>query len=139
MYILEKTEKGWSCTDNETLFNIQWEDHKFNDVNTQKIGFIDKEPDDAGKIAKMATAMADWLSAFHYNKICEPVSPRLRIGHAIEVIRKQKKLTQQELADRTELQRSTIDRIEKGKFNVSIDLLNTIAEALNLEITIAEI
>lgn len=61
---------------------------------------------------------------------------RQRIGQRIAEIRKEKGLTQQDLADRTGIQRNHISRIEQGRYSVGFDTLQLIAEALggNVEI-----
>ena len=61
---------------------------------------------------------------------------RLRIGQSIADLRKQKGMTQQDLADITGNQRNHISRIESGKYSVGFDTLQTIAEALDADIRI---
>lgn len=61
---------------------------------------------------------------------------RLRIGQRIADLRKQKDMTQQDLADITGNQRNHISRIESGKYSVGFDTLQTIAEALDADIRI---
>ena len=55
---------------------------------------------------------------------------RQRIGQHIAQLRKEKGMTQQDLADRVEMQRSHIARIEAGRYSVGLDTLTAIAEAL---------
>lgn len=55
---------------------------------------------------------------------------RQRIGQRIADLRKQRGITQQTLADLTEMQRNHISRIESGKYSVGFDTLQVIAEAL---------
>ncbi|OYN89274.1 helix-turn-helix domain-containing protein [Parenemella sanctibonifatiensis] len=52
------------------------------------------------------------------------------IGTLIREARKQRGLTQQELADQLSTSQSAIGRIEAGKQNVSLDMINRIATAL---------
>ena len=61
---------------------------------------------------------------------------RQRIGQRIADLRKQKGMTQQDLADITGNQRNHISRIESGKYSVGFDTLQTIAEALDADIRI---
>ena len=61
---------------------------------------------------------------------------RQRIGQSIADLRKQKGMTQQDLADITGNQRNHISRIESGKYSVGFDTLQTIAEALDADIRI---
>ena len=55
---------------------------------------------------------------------------RQRIGQRIADLRKEKGMTQQDLADVTGNQRNHISRIESGKYSVGFDTLQAIAEAL---------
>ena len=61
---------------------------------------------------------------------------RQRIGTDIAELRKQRGMTQQDLADRTGIQRNHISRIEQGRYSVGFDTLQMIAEAMggNVEI-----
>ena len=55
---------------------------------------------------------------------------RQRIGQHIAQLRKEKGMTQQDLADRVEMQRVHIARIEAGRYSVGLDTLTAIAQAL---------
>lgn len=55
---------------------------------------------------------------------------RKRIGQRIADLRKERGMTQQDLADLTDNQRNHISRIENGKYSVGFDTLQAIAEAL---------
>ena len=61
---------------------------------------------------------------------------RLRIGQRIAELRKELGLTQQDVADRTGLQRNHLSRIEQGRYSVGFDTLQAIAEALGGNIDI---
>ena len=61
---------------------------------------------------------------------------RERIGGQIKAIREKKGLTQQKLADMTGKQKSTISKIEGGKFNPSIDILSDILIHLDSKLII---
>lgn len=58
------------------------------------------------------------------------------IGKQIADIRKEKGLTQKELAQKCGIQQSNISRLEKGQYNPSIVLLESIAEALDKKLEI---
>jgi UDP-N-acetylglucosamine 1-carboxyvinyltransferase len=64
---------------------------------------------------------------------------RLRIGLLIANLRQEKGLTQGQLADDTGISQANISRMEKGKYNVSIDLLSSILYALDHQIEFSEI
>jgi transcriptional regulator with XRE-family HTH domain len=55
---------------------------------------------------------------------------RQRIGQHIAQLRKEQGMTQQDLANRVEMQRSHIARIEAGRYSVGLDTLTAIAQAL---------
>jgi transcriptional regulator with XRE-family HTH domain len=55
---------------------------------------------------------------------------RQRIGHDIAQLRKEQGMTQQDLADRVEMQRAHIARIEAGRYSVGLDTLTAIVQAL---------
>ena len=59
---------------------------------------------------------------------------RQRIGQRIAQLRKDRGITQQELAERTGMQQGNIARIEAGKYSARFDTLQTIAEAMGLTV-----
>ena len=61
-------------------------------------------------------------------------SERLRIGQRIAELRKERGLTQTQLAERCGLQQAHIARIEAGRYSVGLDTLALIAEALGRKI-----
>lgn len=63
---------------------------------------------------------------------------RLEIGLSIKQIREGRGLTQEQLAEIMSISRSTISKIESGKFNFSIDYLSRFADFLNFEIILKE-
>lgn len=63
---------------------------------------------------------------------------RLRIGGQVAAIRKKKGLSIRELAEACGVTAQNITKIEHGKYNVSVDILGKICEALDCRIKIAE-
>lgn len=61
---------------------------------------------------------------------------RQRIGQAIAQLRKEKGMTQAELADRSGLGQGHIARLEAGKYGVTIDVLSSIAGAMESKVEI---
>lgn len=61
---------------------------------------------------------------------------RIKIGNSIAELRAKKGISQNELAEITGLQQANICRIEKGKYNVSIDILQKVCDALDANIKI---
>jgi len=58
---------------------------------------------------------------------------RQQIGSRIKVLRMQKKLTQMELASRANVHRSYLASIESGDRNISLDSLEKIIKALDID------
>ncbi|PET02436.1 transcriptional regulator [Bacillus cereus] len=56
----------------------------------------------------------------------------MSIPKNIKRYRKEKKMTQRELAEKANISRSYLGDIECGRYNPSLDTLNTIAKALNV-------
>ena len=63
---------------------------------------------------------------------------RIRIGGQVATIRKEKGLSIRELAESCGVTAQNITKIEHGKYNVSIDILGKICEALECRIDIME-
>lgn len=57
-----------------------------------------------------------------------------KLGNNVRKIRLQKGISQEELSYLSELDISQIGRIERGKVNTSISILNKIATALKIEL-----
>lgn len=58
------------------------------------------------------------------------------IGKRIAELRAEKKLSLQELSDKSGVTKANISRIENGKYNVGIDVLTKLAEAINCTIVV---
>ena len=61
---------------------------------------------------------------------------RQRIGQDIAQLRKEKRMTQQDMTDATGVKRNHISRIEQGHYSVGFDTLQAIADALDADIRI---
>lgn len=61
---------------------------------------------------------------------------RIKMGGKIKELREAAGLTQEQLADKTGLQRSNIARIESGKYSTGQDILSRIATALGKKLDI---
>lgn len=58
-----------------------------------------------------------------------------KVGKKIRIIRKQKKLTQEELASKIGIHVTTLGRIERGESNPPLQTINRIAQALGIKIS----
>jgi DNA-binding XRE family transcriptional regulator len=63
---------------------------------------------------------------------------RIKIGDAIKNLREKKGYNQDELAEIMNVNRSTISKIENGKFNLSIDYLSKFSWFLDFEFQLNE-
>ena len=63
---------------------------------------------------------------------------RDRIGARITILRKQSGLTQEQLADKAGIQRTHLGRIENGKYAVTLETIQAIAEALGMTVDIID-
>jgi transcriptional regulator with XRE-family HTH domain len=62
------------------------------------------------------------------------MTERERIGLRIQEIRNEKKLSQKELAELSEVTPANLSRIEQGKYSPGLDVLTKIANGLNRKI-----
>lgn len=63
---------------------------------------------------------------------------RIEIGHSIREIREKRGLSQEQLAEKMSISRSTISKIESGKFNCSIDYLSKFSLSLGFNLGISD-
>ena len=68
----------------------------------------------------------------------EKQQTRDRIGQRIAALRKAAGLTQEELANRAQLQRTHIGRIEAGRYAVTLETVQAIAQALGMTVDIVD-
>jgi transcriptional regulator with XRE-family HTH domain len=64
------------------------------------------------------------------------INNRIELGEKIRQYREAKGLTSQQLADQMNISRSTISKIEAGKWNYGIDTLNSFAVYLDFKVNI---
>jgi DNA-binding XRE family transcriptional regulator len=63
---------------------------------------------------------------------------RLKMGETIREIREKRGYSQDQLAEIMEVNRSTISKIENGKFSFSIDYLSKFSWFLNFDLTVVD-
>jgi transcriptional regulator with XRE-family HTH domain len=63
---------------------------------------------------------------------------RSKIGSTLREIREKRGFSQEQLAEKMNISRSTISKIESGKFNCSIDYLAKFAAVLDFEIILQD-
>lgn len=132
----------WLCTDLSCGLKAAWEDKKYNDtvVITAPPGMSSPE-----QLAKSAREMGDWLAQCHQGKVFQEDHSvqagtelfRAHIGQLVKTLREDAGLNEYDFAARVGLSPSHIYRIEKGKYNLTIDTLGKICNSLGVEIRIA--
>jgi len=80
--------------------------------------------------------LAQQLKNPEFKKRYDEYGKQLEIAYQILKLRKQKNISQAQLAKRLKTKQSNIARIEAGKQNLSIQTLNSIARALNSDLTV---
>jgi transcriptional regulator with XRE-family HTH domain len=63
---------------------------------------------------------------------------RLKLGDKIRIVREQKGYSQEQLAEKMDINRSTISKIENGKFSITVDYLVRFSIFLDYEFKIVE-
>lgn len=66
------------------------------------------------------------------------MNERERIGARIAELRKSLGMNQEDLAAKCGLQRTTVSKIERGRFSVSVDMLSRICVALGARIELTQ-
>lgn len=77
-----------------------------------------------------------WVGYYQTKGDISKYKERMRIGKLVMELRKKKGYTLQELGELCGINLQNIAKIEKGKYNVSIDILGRIATALDAKLTI---
>lgn len=145
-YLLQKSDKrplGWVLTDTENQIVCRFIEGQFNE--TQQITLLeDANPRMVMEMPRIMREMADWLTKNHYELVF--TSPQLLtqearkdVGECIRRAREEKGLSLRQVEKLTGVAFNHIGRIERGKYNVTIDTLAVIANALGVRITFTDI
>lgn len=145
-YLLQKSDKrplGWVLTDTENQIVCRFIEGQFNE--TQQITLLeDANPRMVMEMPRIMREMADWLTKNHYELVF--TSPQLLtqearkdVGESIRRAREAKGLSLRQVEKLTGIAFNHIGRIERGKYNVTIDTLAVIANALGVRITFTDI
>ena len=144
-YILQKSSEDplwWVLTDTEAEIVCRFKEGEFND--TQKFTLLREDNEyDLNELPAIAAAMADWLRDNHHEIIFTSPQTIIRqsrkaIGQQLKEMRETKGITLRHLAKLTGIAYNHICRIEQGKYNVTIDTLAIIADALGGKLTLSE-
>jgi transcriptional regulator with XRE-family HTH domain len=63
---------------------------------------------------------------------------RLKLGDKIRIVREQRGYSQEQLAEKMNINRSTISKIENGKFSITVDYLVRFSIFLDYEFKVIE-
>ena len=63
---------------------------------------------------------------------------RLKLGDKIRIVREQRGYSQEQLAELMNINRSTISKIENGKFSITVDYLVRFSICLDYEFKVVE-
>ncbi len=89
---------------------------------------------------KPVTAPFDSITADFTKEDWRTVESEKKYYHLVTSLREQRKkngLTQKELADRSQLPRATIVKVESGKRNATLETLTNMAQALGKDLVIS--
>ena len=138
-YIVQRasTPGWWVATDNENGMVVQFEHGHYDDTRKVTLlnGYALSSEKEAVKVAAYLRGLSDWLRDNHYEKLYT-LNMRQEIGIQIRRERKRQGLSGKELAERAGFVESTINKIENGKWNVSIDILEKVCDALGVTLQI---
>lgn len=79
------------------------------------------------------TDLLEWANA-----LASDYSPRIAIGRQVAVIRNKRGISTRQLAEMCGVTYVNINKIENGKYNVSIDILHKVCEALDVDIKLID-
>lgn len=60
---------------------------------------------------------------------------RLRLGRAIRRLREEREISQEGLADKAKIHRTTMSEIERGITNISVDIAERISNGLGIKLS----
>lgn len=128
-WVLTDTESGTVCTFKAGEFN---ETQEFVTVGATA---------DPSVLASIAKEMTDWLVEHHYELIYQngeecKRSMRKYIGAQLRQIREEKGYTLRDVAKLTGIAYNHIGRIERGEYNVTLDTLALLCDALDTDLRV---
>jgi len=130
-------ENYFNVTEISTGTIIQFE--KWNFDETKSVMFYEDSESSVVQSGEIITRVFEWLAMYHYGLLVN-ISDNHRniIGKKLHSLRMEKGLSLRELANACDLPKNTISRIEQGTWNLSVEMLNKIVNALDAEIEITK-
>lgn len=144
-YLLQKSNEDplwWVLTDTEEGVVCRFKEGEYND--SQKFTLLGEDSEyDLANLPSILAGMSDWLRENHYEIVFSSpqkaiLLARQSIGRQVREAREAKGWTLRYLAKLTGIAFNHIGRIEQGKYNVTIDSLAVIADALGVELILSE-
>ncbi len=146
-YILQKScddPLWWVVTDTEEQLVCRFREGDFN--GSQKhtmLNDIKLTEAEAPRLAAAANGIAEWLRENHYELLFSSPTEikqgaRKSIGEELKSAREDAGYTLRDLAKMTGIAFNHIGRIEKGQYNVTLDTLALLADALGMEIGLCD-
>lgn len=140
-YTLQRSDTQplwWVLTDTENQVVCRFREGEFNE--TQKFTPLnDASEYDVSKLPSIAADMSQWLADNHYELIF--MSPteaktdtRQYVGEQLRQLREEQGYSLRDLAELTGIAYNHIGRIEQGRYNVTLDTLAVICDALDVNI-----
>ncbi|WP_301048928.1 MULTISPECIES: helix-turn-helix domain-containing protein [Muribaculaceae] len=141
-YTLEKSAERplwWVLTDTEGGLVCCFEEGRFND--TQEFTFVEGVRIDPLQVARLVNEMAQWVRDTHYEILMTSPTAikdkaRQSVGEQLRKARESKGWTVRYVERLTGIANNHISRIEQGKYNVTLDTVAVLADALGVKVTI---
>lgn len=142
-YLIQESNEDplwWVLTDTQEGVVCRFREGDFNE--SQKFTLLkDNSEYDIASLPSVVNAMTEWLRETHYELIFsspQTIAEKARIetGRQLKEAREAKGWTLRYLAILTGIAFNHIGRVETGRYNVTIDTLAILADALDVKITI---
>lgn len=141
-YTLEKSSERplwWVLTDTEGGLVCCFEEGRFND--TQEFTFLEGVRINPLQVARLVNDMAQWARDTHYEILMTSPTAikdkaRQSVGEQLRKAREAKGWAVHYVERLTGIANNHISRIEQGKYNVTLDTVAVLADALGVKVTI---
>ena len=136
------SEDGWwVATDKTNGIVVRFQEGLFN--QTAKVTMLDDDVPSAIDSATALRELSEWLAVYHEGLAVDEDGQRLhnriRIGRLIAERRRELGISVRQLAEKSGVSYQNITKIENGRYNVSVDILGKLCDALGMKIDISGI
>lgn len=139
-FILQPSkDEGWCvATDKVNGIVVRFQEGLFN--QTAKVTMLDDKEPSAIDSATALRELSEWLAVYHPGIAVDEDSQRyhnrIRIGRLIAERRRELGMSLRQLAELSGVSYQNITKIENGRYNVSVDILGKLCDALGMKIDI---